>query len=528
MVKTKWFRWRIHIRHLEGRYQVNTEKGNDRSAVNSSLGLILILCLSTIIRLYRLGYYSLWMDEVDTIYGGMLHIPYHPPLFLKLTALWIPYTNSDFALRLLPAVLGILSVFFIWRLTSRVVSPQAAPWAALILASMPIHVYYSRELRMYSAMTMLTIYSWERFFAVVNKGGIYRILGLAVVNAIVIYTHHYGFLFIAGQFAAVLLFRPLKRSILAMTTSTAITGLIYLPWAAKMIFLISRFQGANFWAEKISWKTPLYTWRVLTAGYEPGVKLQLALGLVFLAGVIWSLIKKPGPQLAALLGGGVLIPILGAYTASEIFPSSIFVPRYVLFTTGPLVVVLTAGISAIPRRSFRYIFLSLILILQAISLRYQYNNIFKDGPTREVRPRKNFRGASNYITDRYKPGDVVVTTCESGSAPAWYYITYRKNLPMTHQVDLNGIYYQHLKKKYNMYELVAMYPFVDLVEISDATAHADRIWLYESQWNENVPPEDFYSQHRIRIRNWLSDHFKLVDTQIFYGVEVRLFSRDGP
>ena len=506
---------------------MNPERIYDRSRLQANLTIILILCLASLIRLYRLGYYSLWLDEVDTIYGGIHHIPYHPPFFLKLTALWMPFANSDFAVRLLPASLGVLCVYLVWRLTRQVVSQQAAPWAALILASMPIHVYYSRELRMYSALAALTLFSWDRFFAVVSKGGIYRILGLAAVNTLVIYTHHYGFLFLAGQAASVLLFRPLKRTIRAIAFSMTITGLVYLPWAAKMIFLISRFQGSTFWAEKISWKTPLYTWRVLTAGYEPGWKLQIALGLVFLTVLIWSVTKKPSPQLAALFGGGILIPILGAYTASVIFPSSVFVPRYVVFTTGPMVVIFSAGISAIPRRSFRYGIIGLTLMLQAISLRYQYINFFKSGPTREVRPKKDFRSASNYIADHFKQGDVVLTTCESGSVPAWYYLTYRRNLPFAYQVDLDGIYHQHLSQKYNMDELIDLYPFVDPVEVSEVTAQAARIWLFESQWNENVPPEDFFFQHRIRIRNWLADHYRLEDTKVFYGVEVRLFSGDA-
>ncbi|HPQ41210.1 MAG TPA: hypothetical protein PLV45_12630, partial [bacterium] len=150
---------------------------------------------------------------------------------------------------------------------------------------------------------------------------------------------------------------------------------------------------------------------------------------------------------------------------------------------------------------------------------------------RELRERLDFRAAAHVILDNYREGDCIGTTCVSGAEPAWYYLTYRGGLPSGQLLDLDGRYRRHIEQKYGLLDYVTTnYPFLlptnlDIM-IRDATCR--RLWLFESQWESGIRPGDFYYEHRIGCREWLSTRFLLLEEWTFNGVDVRLFDLGAP
>lgn len=131
-----------------------------------SLFLMLVLIGGAILRLTRLGYQSEWNDEALSVViakGSLNQIltnqfqTRHPPGYYLLLHFWLTlFGDSDFALRLLSAIAGILSIFVIYLLGKTLFNRKTGLWAATITAIVPYHLFYSQEIRTYSWLFLLT------------------------------------------------------------------------------------------------------------------------------------------------------------------------------------------------------------------------------------------------------------------------------------------------------------------------------------------------------------------------------------
>ncbi len=84
----------------------------------------------------------------------------HPPVWVLLMHGWSALAGqSEFALRLLPALAGTLLVPAVWRVARTLLpnSPALGLIAALLVATSPVLVYYSQEARMYTLVTLLAV-----------------------------------------------------------------------------------------------------------------------------------------------------------------------------------------------------------------------------------------------------------------------------------------------------------------------------------------------------------------------------------
>lgn len=178
------------------------------------VGLLLILLLAAALRFYRLDGQSLWADEGNSValarrslaeitYGAAYDI--HPPLYYYLFHFWIqPFGTSEFAVRSLSAVIGILLVGLTFLLGRRLFDPWVGLVAAFLSAISPFQVYYSQETRMYILLVVLSalsVYFLLRFVETEaadtdRQQPLSLWAGLYVLaNALALYTH-YSFPFV--------------------------------------------------------------------------------------------------------------------------------------------------------------------------------------------------------------------------------------------------------------------------------------------------------------------------------------------
>jgi predicted membrane-bound mannosyltransferase len=99
------------------------------------LALFLILSTATFVRVYGLGGPSFWVDEVYSAmvvesFSKMWASDVHPPLYYALLYLWASFSTTDYWLRLLSAVLGVLTVAMTYVVGRIVFNTPAALWAA--------------------------------------------------------------------------------------------------------------------------------------------------------------------------------------------------------------------------------------------------------------------------------------------------------------------------------------------------------------------------------------------------------------
>ncbi len=242
-------------------------------------GSVLILLLAALLRFYRIEYQSYWHDE-----GNSLHLAgesaaliiqsaaadIHPPAYYLALKLWrLGLGETEFALRGLSALAGVVLVALLYRLGRDFFGPGAALAAAALGALNPFLIYYSQEARMYALAATLGAASFgllarwlgrlwgpaastggslERrlnmpranFRKVLAERGFWLDgLGYMLVSAWGLYTHYaFGFIILAQNvivgvwhLAALATRRPAASTRLgAWLGLQAITLIVYLPW----------------------------------------------------------------------------------------------------------------------------------------------------------------------------------------------------------------------------------------------------------------------------------------------------------
>lgn len=172
------------------------------------LALLLILLLATGLRFYRLDAQSFWNDEgnaaraaersldliLDTAEGDV-----HPPGYYLALHFWRALMGqSEFALRALSAMCGILTVALTYGLSRRLLGSGVGLLGALLVALSPLAIYYSQEARMYAPLGLLSAASTYLLCAMGAKGGrrlwsaarLSLAAGYVLTTAAGLYTHY--------------------------------------------------------------------------------------------------------------------------------------------------------------------------------------------------------------------------------------------------------------------------------------------------------------------------------------------------
>lgn len=123
------------------------------------LGLIALVSLAFVLRIYNLDSESLFMDEAHQIGSydhGFVDIieeashQVQPPLDYWIGHLVVQCSRSVFAVRLPAALFGVASVCLLALLLARYCSWQISLLAGLLMTLSPFHMYFSQEARPYS------------------------------------------------------------------------------------------------------------------------------------------------------------------------------------------------------------------------------------------------------------------------------------------------------------------------------------------------------------------------------------------
>ena len=178
--------------------------------------LLLITLLAVSFRFYKLGEWSFWFDEISTInrasshysdlYGLVRNIP--PainwiPLSVILTAFVMNTLGiSEWSSRLVPAVIGIISIPAIYFPTKKEFGTAVGLISVLLLAVSPWHIEWSQNARFYSSLMLLyMLASFAFYYAIENDQPVLiylflilsylatseRITALMIVPVVIIY-----------------------------------------------------------------------------------------------------------------------------------------------------------------------------------------------------------------------------------------------------------------------------------------------------------------------------------------------------
>ena len=138
--------------------------------------LALFLVIAFLLRIWKLGEESIWIDELFTYRVIQSHTPHeflqtlktqeaNPPLYFLLLKGWRKFWGDIFGLRLFSVILGTISIAVVFFFYRKIMPRIYAILATALFTFSPFHIWYSQEMRSYSLLVffvLLSSYSlWE-------------------------------------------------------------------------------------------------------------------------------------------------------------------------------------------------------------------------------------------------------------------------------------------------------------------------------------------------------------------------------
>lgn len=211
-----------------------------------------ITILGGVLRFVRFDVLGFWLDEGFTamfarmtwaqIFGfeGVYDSFSHPPLYYATTKLFGLVVPEVAAGRLVSVVAGTLTLPVLYALARRITTERIALAAAMILAVSPLHLWYSREARMYTCTMLFVALSYwalaEFYMAPAKKWA--ALYGVSVLLAMY---YDYSAIYALVPQAAVLLVVVARhrREAKWLLAGLALAIAAYLPWIPQWLSAIN-------------------------------------------------------------------------------------------------------------------------------------------------------------------------------------------------------------------------------------------------------------------------------------------------
>ncbi|MBL8181824.1 MAG: glycosyltransferase family 39 protein [Blastocatellia bacterium] len=356
----------------------------DKRTINIMLAVLAVSFI--LLRFWRIDVACLWFDEIFSVHaaqqswGNLFSFIaadlIHPPLFYVVLKLWIGIGGESVLwLRTLPALFAILSIPpLIWLTRVLKLPTLVAPLACLLLAFNGSVLKYSQEVRMYSMLMCLSLFSAWLFARYYVKGKSF--IPLLIINCFVIYTHYFGWFVVGSEIAAILLFQRMKWR--RMAVMFGILAAVFTPWA---IAVISAAESGGV-AQNIGWMQRPGIRQIVTLVFnliEPiyyqsssidpisDVKVALPILLIIALSVIAFIADNKARTEAQkdavrLLFVFVVVPMLIAFLLSWIMPVSIWGTRHLIILFAPFALIAAFAVLSLPKSWMQTASVTLIVL----------------------------------------------------------------------------------------------------------------------------------------------------------------------
>lgn len=406
----------------------------------ATLSLIIAgLCL----RLYRLNFRSLWLDEAASVKtaamentGKMINAvinDLHPPLSYVLLRIWIfLFGNSDLSVRLSSVFWGCVGIFGIYFLCRYGLtwSQKASNLATLFAIFIPIHAYYSQDVRHYVVWFAFACFALSFLFRAHSTMKIQFYILFGVLQAITFYIHNgailYGFVINALYLLFLLLYKRANRIRLGgILLSWLISVLLYLPWLPVLFRQLKNptlFKGFPYWVPLPSPRDLLTSMRKIVGVWDlsypriPGavyIILLLPILILLFSGLFYALKNRR-------TGESVLALTVLAYPCFIYFLSHAVVPIWLIRVLVPTAI----GVPVVAALGTKKSFFGhgLNTALKAVVILYVSVNLFTSLNLLHTYKKHDWRGGAKFISESVKKGDAVLVYRHFYSTPLERYI----------------------------------------------------------------------------------------------------------
>ncbi len=490
-----------------------------------------ITLLGTALRSFRLGWQSLWLDELFSVllvrrnWAGIVAGTAEdilPPLFYFLLDLALRFGESETAARLIPFFFSVLTIPLTYRLTKELFNRQAALATAIFLAVNPFHILYAQEARMYTQFaffsTAAAFFLWRAWYDNQRRDWVWYTL-VSILN---LYTHSLAFLTTLALVLYVLIhWRQGNGRWRSWFISHAIIGVAFLPWIAVILQqttrLGSEFAGASQSPLTLFRAIYLFLFSATTPLPLAGAGLIAALTLLVFAVLtrqkksaanasIHAQITSPetdGVSVKPAKKSPVLftflifaVPVLGLYLISLSQP--IFVERRLLPASIGLYILL-GWAAARPEPRWLNRILGVVLGAAMLSALPGY---YTDPGLQKI----PMRAVAQTVADQIEPGDVVIHTSDTSALAFMIYQPHIASFFLSGDPD-----YAAQSNRGRAQRIAGLEP----IDSEEAAADQQRIWLIVT-----LDHAVDYQQERLAE---FDNRYTRLDQQNVGGVDIYLF-----
>ncbi len=469
------------------------------------MAVAVVMALGAALRLYRIGSQPLWVDEATSLQFAHLSLARlwswraiadagNPPLYYSLLHVWVALGDREWILRLPSAILGTLTVPFVYALGRTIRDHRLGILSALIFAVAPFQVWYGQEARGYALLTlgaaaaMLGVAAFLRHPERASRlrTAIRPLLAYSLGTGVALLAHDTAvFLPIAANLLVLgwwLVHRRTPHGFLRTWIVAQIGALVV--WSAWLpAYLRQLSSGAAYaWIPKPSARGVLDAVEAVAGGYGASPRLLTLLVVLALAAIgLWS--WRGERRWIAFVVVFALAAPLGELAASLWRP--VFLTRTLVWSGLPLCVAMAAGILAIRPRALASAALAALLVLTGLSLWTGFSD----------RPKEAWDQVAAYVDARAKRGDAIVFSVDFLRIPFDYYSRLPRDLSIP-ELGLPGA------------------PD-DAILLHDATATRRRVWLIVSHQRIGIDA----------VIAALGTNDQLVGFEQFVGVDVYLYDQ---
>jgi len=345
-----------------------------------------ILFVALFLRVYQLGFESLWWDELFTwklvqlsvtdMAFAVLH-DFNPPLYYFLLSTWTFFFGySTEAIRLLSVLFSMLSVYFVYRL-GYLFNKRTGQIASFLTAISLIQITYAQEARFYALftfMSILSVYYFLRYLESEEKD--IKIFYIASTTFL-LYSHVYAVFLVSTQLFY-MIYLVYKDSLSVEKFKNGLIPLIlYIPWLLVSIVDLIRINTNEFWIPA----PDLDTLKDTITFFSSGEDLKpLYIILIVLSTLNFSLLNKYFDKISKenilklkFMWAWITITIVAPFALSFVL-QPIYQERYVINASIPFYILASYGISRIPDKYTQMAVIGGITLITLNSLAGDYYN----------------------------------------------------------------------------------------------------------------------------------------------------------
>jgi len=311
---------------------------------------------------------------------------------------WAKLGFSEFHLRSLSVLAGVLTLLAIYLLGKELYGRTAGLLAALLLALHSFHIRYSQETRSYALLALTLVFAAYFLVRALRTASDRDWTAFVLLSALSVYVHFFAILVVLAFLCSVL-FVPARPA--GARRWIRILGLLGLLVAPAIRYLLShRNIGLIDWIPPPSWPLLARCAAALlgTGGVLGLIYVMTCLGPFLAGGMRFTKSGHEGNS------NRVVLPVLwtvlpGLVLLVASFDRPVLIDRYLLMSVPGFVLLASYGVTRLQER-WRVSVAAILVLISAVSVQRSFQTYSTEN--------QDWRGAVQYAVRNSEPGDVVV------------------------------------------------------------------------------------------------------------------------